>query len=1076
MEETKEIAMRVSQLSIENFRGIKRLDWRLPADQRLITLVGPGDSGKSTILDAIHLLLGDRWSVSFSDVDFYHVDPTRLIQIKALLTDVPDSLLKDNTFGFWQSGLDADGQVHQEPEDGLESCLLVRLTVDESLEPQWEVVRVDGEAHNITSSQRREFSTFRVDDRTDAQLRWTRTSALGRMSAKDGAEREALAAAERAAREALHGHGSAALNKLVNAVQNHANEIGGSDFKAIGAGLDSSHSGMGANLALYEDTVPLMAYGLGSRRLVSLAVQQMAAGERAIAVIDELENGLEPHRAVRLLNYLDADPYSQVFVTTHSPVVVEQAPIESLSVVQTINGEVTITSLGGAGDVMKALRRAAPSSLLARKVVIGEGKTEHGVLAACFDAWDQQRSAAGLTTAAGEGLAIQDGNGGEKAVNRAEAMVPLGCSVLALIDNDVRTTDPHVTKAKQAGATVVRWEDGLCIESQVCSQLDADELQEFISLGIERRGADSTVLDDVKTVGHAQVPNLIVKEWLGVGLYTIEDARRIVASAASNGRRGWFKNVDGGGAPLASGCWHGAAGRTSQPCSQGSTRSARSCTGCLRRPRLQSRPTLMGSDELIGLAAEVVAEAPCSLEMPAGTGKTELLAACVATVAQRGERSLVLTHTNAGVDAIRKRLRRFGVRVSMVRVETITSWAFTLSRSYPSIAGITVPEVPNWKDARAYVDGAALVAATSAVRKVHATSFGYLFVDEYQDCALDQHELILEISKAVPRTVILGDRLQAIFGFDRDRPIVDWGTHVTPNYPPKTVPCTPHRWRDHNAALGQWLLDIRPLLVDGGTFDFSSQSVPGLEWRQCDVKTAVSTVNSAAYSLSKATGSVVLLDKWARDVAKHASHLGGSYAVMEDVGGRFMADHLDVLPAENDMSLASWLAHVAKSCFVGLSGLDAAVQRRLENGRTISGLKRKGLAPVQAALDELVGRPVYAQLLTSASAIRATPKLALYRQEAWDDTFHAVARSVEDGTSPQEALAVVRDRLRRGGRADRQRIASRTLLVKGLEFDHVIVANVQNFTDPRQLYVAMSRARTSVTVIGRSPRLQLRYG
>lgn len=170
---------------------------------------------------------------------------------------------------------------------------------------------------NITSSQRREFSTFRVDDRTDAQLRWTRTSALGRISAKDGAEREALAAAERAAREALNGHDSAALNELVNDVQNHANEVGGSDFKAIRAGLDASYSGMGANLALYEDVVPLMAYGLGSRRLVSLAVQQMAAGERAIAVVDELESGLEPHRVVRLLNYLDSDPHSQVLACDH---------------------------------------------------------------------------------------------------------------------------------------------------------------------------------------------------------------------------------------------------------------------------------------------------------------------------------------------------------------------------------------------------------------------------------------------------------------------------------------------------------------------------------------------------------------------------------------------------------------------------------------------------------------------------------------------------------------------------------------------------------------------------------------
>lgn len=535
--------MRIRHLSIDNFRGIRRLDWNIPASQRVITLIGPGDSGKSTILEAVHLLLGERWSVTFSDIDFYGGNPASPIQIKAVLTEVPEALLKDTSFGFWQSGLGADGKVHQEPEDGLEPCLVVRLTVDESLEPQWAVVRADDEARELTSSQRREFATFRVDDRTDAQLRWTRTSALGRMSAKDGAERRALVAAERAARNALSSHDSADLNELIRKVQDHANKVGGSNFEAMAAGLDALRSGTGASLALYEDVVPLMAYGLGTRRLVSLAVQQMAAGNRAIVVIDELESGLEPHRAVRLLHHLDSDPYKQVFVTTHSPTVVEQAQIDALTVVQARNGEVTINSLGGSGEVLRALCRSSPSSLLARKVVIGEGKTEHGVLLACFEAWDEERSAAGLATSAGVGLAIQDANGGEKAANRAEAMAPLGFAVLVLMDNDVRTADPHVGKAEAAGATVLRWDEGLNIEAQVCRRLNPVQLAAFINLGVDCRGARSTVLDDINSVSPSHpVADLDVGGWLDSE--SIEDARSRVARAAD--KRKWFKNVDAG--------------------------------------------------------------------------------------------------------------------------------------------------------------------------------------------------------------------------------------------------------------------------------------------------------------------------------------------------------------------------------------------------------------------------------------------------------------------------------------------------------------------------------------------------
>lgn len=482
----------------------------------------------------------------------------------------------------------------------------------------------------------------------------------------------------------------------------------------------------------------------------------------------------------------------------------------------------------------------------------------------------------------------------------------------------------------------------------------------------------------------------------------------------------------------------------------------------------------MHNPQLCPIAAGVLASAPCSLEMPAGTGKTHLLAACAATAAGRGERSLILTHTNAGVDAVRKRLRSLDVPSRAARVETITSWAFLLARSYSGIAGLTVPAAPDWNCSRDYVDGATLVASTAAVRRMHEVSFGYLLVDEYQDCTVDQHKLVLAISDAVPRSVLFGDRLQAIFGFDASRPLIDWDVHVTPRFTQRTVPHVPHRWRDHNPDLGQWLLDIRPSLVDGGTFDFTAHEISGIRWQQCDDKTAARTVIGASNGLAKSTESVVLLDKWAHDVAQHASRLGGTYAVMEDVGGRFMADQLDKLPAESDLSLALWLARMAKDCFVGLAGLDARILGKLEGGKKVSHLKREGLAQVQAALDRVLDNPTYSQLQLSASDIRATPSLNLYRREAWDDTFRAIACSAEDGISLREGLAAVRDRLRRGGRGNRRLIASRTLLVKGLEFDHVIIANAQNFTDPRQLYVALSRARKSATVIGKSPRLSLR--
>jgi putative ATP-dependent endonuclease of OLD family len=537
--------MRIQRLQIANFRGIRSLDWTLPVDQKLVTLVGPGDSGKSTILDAIHYLLGDRWNIPISDTDFYGVDASQPISIRAVLIDVPDALLKESAFGLWQSGLDSDGGLHQDPADGLDSCVIAQLSVDESLEPQWTIERVDGQSHKISASQRRFFSTFKVDDRTDSQLRWTRTSALGRLSAQDGGEREALAAASRAARVALDGHESSALADLVTKVQRRANQIGGGRFEAIRPGLDTSRSAMGGNLALYEDVVPLTSFGLGSRRLASLAVQQLAAGSRSVAVIDEIEDGLEPHRAVRLIDYLRSDEdYSQVLVTTHSPVIVEQAKIESLAVVQNNMGLVSIVSLGNSSERVQKLRRSRPSSLLARKVVITEGTTEYGLLLACIDAWDQEQSAIGLSTSAGEGVAIQDGQGGAESALRAAAMSQLGYLMAVVLDNDDRNADTAVVDAALVGVTVVRWSVGLSTEYQVCSDLEAPELSSLLALAAELRSGQDTVVADINGVDASNpVPSLLVQDWLAGGV-SIETARRRISEAMVH--RNWFKTVDAG--------------------------------------------------------------------------------------------------------------------------------------------------------------------------------------------------------------------------------------------------------------------------------------------------------------------------------------------------------------------------------------------------------------------------------------------------------------------------------------------------------------------------------------------------
>ena len=73
-------------LKIRNFRGIENFDQNF--DNGLICIIGRGDSGKSTILEAINLVLSSSWTMSFYDSDFYNCHINTPIEIEATITSV----------------------------------------------------------------------------------------------------------------------------------------------------------------------------------------------------------------------------------------------------------------------------------------------------------------------------------------------------------------------------------------------------------------------------------------------------------------------------------------------------------------------------------------------------------------------------------------------------------------------------------------------------------------------------------------------------------------------------------------------------------------------------------------------------------------------------------------------------------------------------------------------------------------------------------------------------------------------------------------------------------------------------
>lgn len=315
-------------------------------------------------------------------------------------------------------------------------------------------------------------------------------------------------------------------------------------------GLDQSLSNASGNLALYEGDVPLTNYGLGTRRLAGIAAQQLAHDGKAFLLVDEVEYGLEPHRLVNLLAQLRrADIPGQVFITTHSPTVLRHLAAQDLAVVRSsADGHVEVSCLeAGQKDIQKLIR-ASPEALLARRITIGEGKTEYGLLLGLLDHWDAEAAGAGEPVSAALGVVAVEGSGSET-VTRGEILDGLGYEVTLLLDSDVDAVNIKADAfAARPYAAVIRWRDGFNLERALCEVLDADGLTALIQLAIKlsehpEDGA-TNFLTHLKDHGlPRELIDLEVAHWIGID-YTIGQARELVAKVAS--KKSWFKQVHRG--------------------------------------------------------------------------------------------------------------------------------------------------------------------------------------------------------------------------------------------------------------------------------------------------------------------------------------------------------------------------------------------------------------------------------------------------------------------------------------------------------------------------------------------------
>lgn len=456
-----------------------------------------------------------------------------------------------------------------------------------------------------------------------------------------------------------------------------------------------------------------------------------------------------------------------------------------------------------------------------------------------------------------------------------------------------------------------------------------------------------------------------------------------------------------------------------------------------------------------------------SVTAPAGCGKTQLIADTLA-LHDGPKPILILTHTNAGAAALRGRLQRIRVPSSAYRLTTIDGFSMRLIASFPLRSGHN-PRILEINEPR-YDYPAIRAAASQLLRAGHINealrgTYSRLIVDEYQDCNLVQHAIIDALAVVLP-TVVLGDPMQAIFGFAGNQ-LIHWQTQAEAQFPPFGILRTPWRWRNAGTeALGHWLLEARALLQDGRTVDL--RDAPNeVAWVELDDVNADRQRRAAALTPIAGHEETVLIIGDARNPrGRHqfASQTPGATSVeavdLSDLIA--FARRFDLGAPDALRELVNFLADLMTQVDAGNLIARIEIIRR--------GRARTPPTPAESAAIAFADAPAIGTALRLIQELEEQTHARVFRPEILHCCRYAMRAAAVGDVTILDAVMRARERNRHVGRPVARRAVGSTLLLKGLEADVAIVTEPAAMNAPN-LYVALTRGARRLIVCSSTPEL-----
>ena len=529
---------KIHSLSIKHYRGIE--EFYQVFNTRTIVLIGRGDSGKSTILHAIQSVLHPRWNFGFTDVDFTNCDTTKPIEIEVEMSGVPEELMKEGKFGMYLGILQPDGKVSYDI-DGDETnsdtaVLCVRLEVKDDLEPKWYVVsrRPDQGKIEISGADRALFNMYMVSDYVDNHFSYNRLSPLHRLlrqSLENSNEIDRMLASvvrsahSKAVEEVDLSMFEKSLGKVVDVAKSLGLDV--ADIRALLEYKENAFTE--SNFSLHVGNVPYRLYGKGSKRLLSVAIQQAMIDEGGIVLIDEIEQGLEPDRIRHITREFKDRGKGQVFYTTHSRDAIIEPNVSSIYVMR--KGEKSLRQLD---TELQGLIRSQPDAFFAKKVIFCEGATEVGIIRS----FDKEQCKEGNTSCALNGIVVVDAGGHNKFFDYAKKVSDAGFECMVFCDDDNQDVYEMRDKVLARGdIQVVMCDNGNAIEQQLFADLPVEEVINIVQYVVENM-PEKDVMSETHLSNVAEYATISQEE---------KDRLRELWSARAKSKKGaWYKNIENG--------------------------------------------------------------------------------------------------------------------------------------------------------------------------------------------------------------------------------------------------------------------------------------------------------------------------------------------------------------------------------------------------------------------------------------------------------------------------------------------------------------------------------------------------